>query len=86
MITFTDFIRSCANWHCQSFVSLYEYTTHELLYKGEFYKIPKIILKHYYIKRFYVSSVEYRELSFLIRMNEDSAKKLIKHKYKGAII
>lgn len=32
------------------------------------------------------NDVEYRELSFLVRMNVDSAKKLIKHKYKGAII
>ena len=86
MITFTDFIHSCANWHCQSFVSLYDYTSNTLLYRGEFYKIPKIILKHYHIQRFYVVNVEYRELSFLVRMNVDSAKKLIKHKYKGAII
>lgn len=81
-MTFKEFVNACGNWHIQADTTIIKYD-HEM-YHGEYCNMPKMIRKHYYIKRFYISNVSERKIILYVTLNKDSSDKLyerLKHKY-----
>ena len=80
-MTFREFTDVCGNWHIQCNVSVVKYD--HVLYEGEWYNMPKIIRKCYYIKRFYVSDVELRKITLYVGLKPEYSDRLYNYrKYK----
>ena len=63
---FSEFQRVCANWHIQAYVTIYR--NNKIIYQGEYYKCPKIILRCYVIERFSIIDVEMHQMSFRVSL------------------
>lgn len=67
-MTFHEFCRRCGNIRSQSwvYVTISRNFNEKTIYEGEFYKMPRMISKHYNISTFYVMDVESETISIRV--------------------
>lgn len=73
-LSFGEFTLLCCNWHIQCNVTIVKYD--HVLYSGEWCDMPAIIRKCYWIKKFYVSDVELRNITLYVCLKYECSKKL----------
>lgn len=76
-MSFKEFVIICGNWHIQCNVSVIKYG--HVMYVGEWCDMPKIIRKCYYIKKFFVNSVDSKSFTLYVRLKHEYSDKLYKY-------